>query len=291
MPTIQLDDRALVLVTGDDAETFLQNIITTDLDTLAGDEIKPGALLSPQGKILFDFLVSRIPDGFRLDCPAEAANDFVKRLTLYRLRAKVQISVRDQPLVAVSWDSDSIPSGSDSTSSQIESTVRDTRFQAKLRVVRHYGKSFAGVDHGAWNALRAANGIPESGSDYALGDAFPHDALFDQVGGIGFGKGCYVGQEVVSRMQHRGTARRRILIAEGASQLPAAGTEIVAEGRSLGTLGTVAGKTGLAMVRIDRVKDAVDAGVPITAGGIELNLSIPAWAKFTFPQTTPTESN
>jgi folate-binding protein YgfZ len=291
MPTGQLDDRALVLVTGDDAETFLQNIITTDLDTLAGDEAKPGALLSPQGKILFDFLISKVPAGFRLDCPADAANDFVKRLTLYRLRAKVQISIEDQPLVAVSWDLDSISSGKDSTSSQTESTVRDARFPGRLRVLRHYGKSFAGASPVGWDALRAANGVPESGRDYALGDAFPHDALFDQIGGIGFGKGCYVGQEVVSRMQHRGTARRRVLIAEGASQLPDAGTEIVADGRPLGALGTVTGRTGLAMVRIDRVKDAVDAGVPITADGIELRLSIPDWAKFTFPQTTPTESN
>lgn len=291
MPTVQLDNRALILVTGDDAETFLQNIITVDLDALAGDEVRPGALLSPQGKILFDFLISRIPGGFRLDCRADVASDFVKRLTLYRLRAKVQISVQDQPLVAVSWESDSTSSGRDSTPSQTESTVRDARFPARLRAFRHYGKGFAGGDLAAWHALRAANGIPESGSDYVLGDAFPHDAMFDQIGGIGFGKGCYVGQEVVSRMQHRGTARRRILIAKGASQLPAAGTEIVADGRPIGALGTVTGRTGLAMVRIDRVKEAVDAGVPITAEGIELSLSIPDWARFTFPQATSTESN
>ncbi|HWK65614.1 MAG TPA: folate-binding protein YgfZ [Rhizobiaceae bacterium] len=291
MPTVQLNDRAFVLVSGDDAETFLQNIITTDLAMLADGEVKPGALLSPQGKILFDFLVARIPGGFRLDCPAEAASDFVKRLMLYRLRAKVQISVENPGLVAASWNFDSTSSAEDSPSSRDESTVRDTRFPAALGVVRHYGKSIAGPDATAWNALRVANGIPESGTDYALGDTFPHDALLDQTGGIGFGKGCYVGQEVVSRMQHRGTARRRILIAEGASQLPAAGTEIVANGRPLGALGTVTGKTGLAMVRIDRVKDAVDAGVPITAGGIELSLSIPDWAKFAFPQAASTESD
>lgn len=291
MPTVQLNDRALIVVTGDDAETFLQNIITTDLSILAEDEIKPGALLSPQGKILFDFVISRSSGGFRLDCPADTANDFVKRLTLYRLRAKVQISVEDHALVAVSWNLDSTSSAEESTSSQDESTVRDARFPATLGVLRHYGKSIADNGAAAWNELRTANGIPESGSDYALGDTFPHDALLDQTGGIGFSKGCYVGQEVVSRMQHRGTARRRILIAEGASQLPAAGTEIVAGGRPVGALGTVTGRTGLAMVRIDRVKDAVDAGVPVTAGGIELELSIPDWAKFTFPQTTSTESN
>jgi folate-binding protein YgfZ len=291
MPTVQLDDRALVLVTGDDAETFLQNILTTDLSTLADDEARPGALLSPQGKILFEFLISRIAGGFRLDCRADAASDFIRRLMLYRLRAKVQISEQDQSFVAVSWHADSDPSPLDSNSSQTDSTVRDARFPARLRVMRHYGKSFAGNDIAAWHALRAVSGIPESGSDYALGDAFPHDALLDQIGGIGFSKGCYVGQEVVSRMQHRGTARWRVLIAEGLDPLPASGTAIVADRRAVGALGTVTGRTGLAMVRIDRVKDAMDAGVPITADGIELSLSIPCWAKFTFPQTASTESD
>lgn len=292
MPTVQLDDRALVLVTGEDAETFLQNILTTDLDALESDELKPGGLLSPQGKILFDFLISRVPEGFRLDCRADIASDFVKRLTLYRLRAKVQISIADQALVAVSWGFDSASSVPDSTSSEIDSPVRDTRFPAELGVLRHYGEIVADTDTAEWAALRTASGIAESGSDYTLGDAFPHDVLFDQTGGVGFAKGCYVGQEVVSRMQHRGTARRRILIAESESALPAAGTEILANGRPLGALGTVTDKRGLAMVRIDRVKDALDAGLPVTAEGVQIHLSIPNWAKFGFPQqTNAAESN
>ncbi len=282
MPTVQLDDRALVLVTGDDAETLLQNIITTDLSSLKDGEAKAGALLTPQGKILFDFLVSRITAGFRLDCRAALADDLVKRLTLYRLRAKVQISKQDQALVLASWDDDSSLSDFDSASSESDSTLRDTRFAA-VKVLRIYGRGAGGSDRTKWDALRAAHGIAESSTDYDLGDAFPHDVLLDQTGGIGLAKGCYVGQEVVSRMQHRGTARRRVLIATGASALPAPGTEIIANGRPLGALGTVAGTTGLAIVRIDRVKEAMTAGDAITADGLEIELSIPAWAKFTFP--------
>lgn len=282
MPTVQLDDRALVLVTGDDAETLLQSIITTDLDSLASGEAKPGALLAPQGKILFDFLISRIDAGFRLDCRADVADDLVRRLTLYRLRAKVQISKQDQALVAVSWGDDSGASDSDSGPSHADSSLRDARFVAG-DVQRHYGREADVAAIAAWNAFRAAQGIAESGSDYALGDAFPHDVLFDQNGGVGLHKGCYVGQEVVSRMHHRGTARRRVLIARGAAALPASGAEIIANGRALGTLGTVSGRTGLAIVRIDRVKDAMTAGSPITANGVELDLSIPSWATFTFP--------
>ena len=102
--------------------------------------------------------------------------------------------------------------------------------------------------------------------------------------GIGFKKGCYIGQEVVSRMQHRGTARRRVLIATAQTPLPPAGTEITANGRLVGALGSVAGTAGLAIARIDRVKDAIDAGTPFLAGDVTVSLSIPAWARFTFPQ-------
>jgi folate-binding protein YgfZ len=291
MPTVHLDDRALIAVEGDDAETFLQNIVTADLSSLDEGEAKPSALLSPQGKILFDFLISRADDKrFLLDCRAALVDDFVRRLTLYKLRAKATIAKQDQAFVAVSWGSDSSDSQADLASSGPDSTsLRDTRFPADTKVRRRYAlplpaETAAEAD---WHALRIEHGVAESGSDYAAGDAFPHDVLLDENGGVGFKKGCYVGQEVVSRMQHRGTARRRVLIASGA--LPAAGTEILADGRPIGTLGTVVGGTGLAIVRIDRVKEAIDAGRPITAGGMPITLRIPRFAKFRFPEAVAPE--
>jgi len=294
MPFAVFSDRTILSVSGPDAEHFLQNILTLDLDKLGQGEAKPGALLSPQGKILFDFLISRDGgDGFRLECRKDIAADFLRRLTLYRLRAKVELSVADQAVVAVSW-------GSDSDASQTDSTwAADTRFGQGM-VRREYGaelpppltpphKEKGDEGTAAWHAFRITHGIAESGSDYALGDAFPHDVLLDQTGGVGFQKGCYVGQEVVSRMQHRGTARRRVLIASGESALPAPGTEIVAGGKALGALGSVAGRHGLAIVRIDRVKDALDVGQPITAGDVAIDLAIPDWATFTFPQQAGAE--
>lgn len=284
MPNVRFADRALILVSGEDAEHFLQNILTIDLSTLADDEARPGALLTPQGKILFDFLVSKMPGGYRLDCRRDAAADFAKRLSLYKLRAKVTISLEDQAVVGAAWEDDSLSSETDSTASGSESILRDARFPAAAGVRRIYGVADAQTDANAWRALRIAHGIAESGEDYALGDAFPHDVLLDQTGGVGFRKGCYVGQEVVSRMQHRGTARRRVLIATADAALPPSGTVAEAGGRALGTLGTVNGNAALAIVRIDRVKDAMDAGQPITAGGVALTLAIPAWAGFTFPE-------
>ena len=279
MPFAQLNDRALISVSGPDAEHFLQNILTTDLDTLGAGQAKPGALLAPQGKILFDFLISRAGDnGFRLECRADIADDFVRRLMLYRLRAKAEIAKQDQAFVTVAWGNDSTASLSDSTA------LADMRFR-DVAVWRGYGGEAKDVgDPEAWQALRIANGIVESGSDYQLGDAFPHDVLLDETDGVGFKKGCYIGQEVVSRMQHRGTARRRVLIASGDSALPASGTELTVAGRPVGALGSVGGWTGLTIARIDRVKAAVDAGEAIMAGEVPVTLSIPAWAKFSFPQ-------
>jgi folate-binding protein YgfZ len=286
MPTLQLADRTVIQIGGAEAEHFLQNILTTDLDQLAPGEVKPGALLTPQGKILFDFLISRDANaGFRLDCRADVAEDFKRRLMLYKLRAKVEISSPDQAFVSVRWDDDSGSSQTDSTAAETDAGwLADRRFPADAGVCRRYRASGPDLPADTWTHLRIAHGIAESGSDYALSDAFPHDVLLDETGGVGFKKGCYVGQEVVSRMQHRGTARRRVMIVKGAQDLPATGTDIRANDRAIGSLGSAVGLDGIAIVRIDRVKDALDAGQEITAGDVPVTLSIPGWAVYKLPE-------
>jgi len=305
MPTAFLADRALVSVSGPDAEHLLQNIITTDLDNLAQGEAKPGALLAPQGKILFDFLVSRNgSEGLLLECRQDIADDLVRRLGMYRLRAKAQIAKLDPCLVEVRWNTDPSTSDSGSGASSIESAsgaegsealgrwVADRRFADATVLRRPVPAATAVAGNVAdWHALRIAHGVAESGADYALGDAFPHDVLLDQNGGVGLRKGCYVGQEVVSRMQHRGTARRRVVVAAAEGGLPAAGTEITVSGRAIGTLGSVAAGRAIAIVRIDKAKAAIDAEEPILAGGVPLSLSIPGWAGFAWPQAAAAEES
>lgn len=292
MPSVSLPDRAVLRVAGPDAEHFLQNIVTADLSDLPADVAKPSALLTPQGKILFDFLIARDgPDAFLIDVRGDVIDDFVRRLMMYRLRAKAEIAKQEQMLAAAEWDSESEPSASDSSASQIDSSrvFRDLRFAPRAVFRRYAGTASTSGDRRDWDRLRISEGVAESGSDYALSDAFPHDVLLDQNGGVGFRKGCYVGQEVVSRMQHRGTARRRVLIVRAGRALPASGAEVTANGRPIGALGTVSGSDGLAIVRIDRVKDATDAGVPILAGDAVLDLSIPPGATFTFPADAASE--
>ncbi len=275
--TVNLSNKALVHITGDDAEKFLQAVITTDLDKLRPDDLKPGALLAPQGKILFDFLVSRIEGGLRFDLPASIAADFIKRITLYRLRAKAEIKQLPESLVSVSWQTESHPSQSDSIK-------RDSRFPDELNVHRIYGPADGTTDESAWTKLRAEHGIAEGEADFAYNDVFPHDVNFDQTGGVSFPKGCFIGQEVVSRMQHRGTARRRVLVARSEEGLPPMGTPITVDGREIGTTGSSADTIGIALVRIDRAKDAIDAGNQILAGETPITLTLPPHVRFGFPE-------
>ena len=139
------------------------------------------------------------------------------------------------------------------------------------------------VDASVYEAHRIALGVPRGGLDFIYGDAFPHETDMDQLGGVDFDKGCFVGQEVVSRIEHRGTARNRIVPVSYEGFAPEAGMPVNAGERTVGTLGSTAQGRGLAMLRLDRVTDALAAGEPLLAGGVEMRLVKPAWARFAFP--------
>ncbi|WFU02948.1 folate-binding protein YgfZ [Rhizobium sp. CB3171] len=271
MPAVFLRDRSFLRVTGAEAEAFLHNLITTDLASLGTDEARPGALLTPQGKILFDFMIWRDGPGFLLETDAAQRDGLLKRLTMYRLRAPVDFAAMEMEGVTVAWGENAAE------------TRKDSRFaKAGITLTRTPGQD--GDDAEAlYQTLRIANGIALSGQDFALQDAFPHDVLMDLNGGLGFRKGCYVGQEVVSRMQHRGTARRRVVIVSGSTDLPATGTELTADGKPIGTLGSTDGAKGLAIVRIDRAGEAIAADTPILTADREVSLALPAWSGLSFP--------
>ncbi len=262
--------RAFLDIGGADAESFLQNLITTDLNGLPEGDAAPGALLTPQGKILIFFLVSRQSTGFRLECESENRDNLLKRLTMYRLRAAVELKPVDADGTALCFDGDG-------------EGLRDIRFaKAGITLLRR-AASGADENRQAYDSLRIAHGIAEAPEDFAPGDAFPHDVLMDLNGGLSFRKGCYVGQEVVSRMQHRATARRRIVQVSGVAVLPVTGTPLTAGGKSIGTLGTVIGNAGLAMVRIDKAGAAMAGDQPIFAGDMPVTLRLPGWSGLGFP--------
>jgi folate-binding protein YgfZ len=270
----QLPRRGVVAVDGPDAVSFLNNIVSSDVPAADGSA-SYGGLLSPQGKILFDFIVLRAGDRLLFDLASAAVPAFVRRLALYRLRAKVEIAALDDHAVFAGWDGAPVPAGI---------SAADPRLAALgWRAIAPAGSIIANATAAEYDTHRIALGIPEGGLDFAFGEAFPHDVDMDQLSGVDFRKGCYIGQEVVSRMEHRGTARRRFVIATAKDALPAAGTQVLAGDRPIGTLGTSGDGNGLALVRLDRAREAMTSGTPITAGGVALTLTLPPWARFGWP--------
>ena len=269
-----LADRGVVRVAGEDATSFLQGLLTNDVERLAIGEARYAGLLTPQGKILFDMLVVRVRAdtgaAYLIDCAAWQAVDLAKRLGLYKLRAKVAIADESgERAVVAAWGDDVVlPEGA-----FVYRDPRDPRLGLRAIVARAEAAAIGEAGLASYEALRIAACAPKGGVDFAYGDAFPHDADFDLLSGVDFGKGCYVGQEVVSRMRHRGSARKRLVKVKVAGEPPAPGTPVMDGELAVGTLGSSAGGVALAMLRLDRVEDAKAAGRGLTAGGVGVALA------------------
>jgi tRNA-modifying protein YgfZ len=289
MKAALLPDRGVIKVAGDDARKFLNGLLTADMGKVAPESARFAALLTPQGKIIADGIVAEVaPEdgaGLFLDCPRALAPTLLERLNFYKLRAKVIVEDLSETLgVLAAWDGDG--------ETECGLAYRDPRLAAlgwRIMLPPHLAAEAACelgatlVDPGEYEAHRIALAIPRGGLDFIYGDAFPHEADMDQLGGIDFEKGCYVGQEVVSRMEHRGTARNRVVPVAYAAFAPEAGTPVLAGERSVGTMGSSAQSRGLAMLRLDRVGDAVAAGATLVAGGVEIRPVKPTWARFPWP--------
>lgn len=281
---VTLNDRTLITIGGPDAAHFLHNVITTDISQIDDGDMLPGALLSPKGKVLFDFLISCRDGLFFIDIRSATAEAFIKKLSLYKLRANVEIHEKKHTVAHIFQEKFAACESLNSEKGSNALIFNDKRIIKEYNFIRKYGiknqTQLPADDRQNWDIIRIENGLAESGADFEPGDVFPHDINYDQINGLSFKKGCYIGQEVISRMQHRGTARRRVLVATSGSSLPPAGTAIEAEGKPVGTLGTVVGTKAIALARIDRIKAMADAGLPVTAGGIALTFSRPANVHF-----------
>lgn len=260
----RLPGRAVLSVGGPEAGHFLHNLLTSDIDHLQDGQPAYAALLTPQGKILFDMFVLRRGSDFLIDCAAGQRADLLKRLAMYRLRAKVEIAPRDDLAVAVS-------------PAELPGGYRDPRTAAIGWRMIAAAQGTAQVPAQGYDAARIALGLADSEADLGPGEFFPHEANLDQLGGVSFRKGCYVGQEVVSRMEHRGTARSRILPVVLEGDAPPRGTDIRSGEKQVGTLLSAAGRNALALVRLDRL---AEASAPLLAGGVTLTVLKPEWAAF-----------
>ena len=233
----RLDTRALVKVSGPDARDFLHNLLTQDVETLAPGVLRFGALLSPPGRLLFDLLLWGEEDGVVLDVAMEKRDALMQRLSMYRLRARVEVAVDDRPVFA-SW-----PGVADG-------------FAADPRTAALGGRALG--DHAAtateddWQAHRLAVGVPDPTRDADDG-TYPIEANFDLLNGIDFAKGCFVGQETTSRMKRRGEIKKRMLPVTFEGPAPTPGAEILNGELRAGQILTGREGAAMALVRIDRL--------------------------------------
>jgi tRNA-modifying protein YgfZ len=288
MKAALLPDRGVIKVIGDGARNFLHGLVTADMLNLTPGTARFCALLTPQGKIIADFFVVEAPPqdggGFFLDTPRALIATLLERLNLYKLRAKVLIEDLSEVLgVLAIWDG--------AAAAKYGLCYDDPRLSAlgMRSMMPPHRAAGAAAELGAalvaaeeYEAHRIALGIPRGGIDFAYGDAFPHETDMDQLGGIDFAKGCYVGQEVVSRIEHRGTARTRAVPIRYDGAAPPSGAAITAGGRQVGAVGSAMRGRGIALLRLDRVAEA--DGQTLDAGGIAIHIVKPDWARFSFPR-------
>jgi folate-binding protein YgfZ len=289
MPIAHLTDRSVISIAGEDATSFLAGLVTCPVDEKGAAQF--GALLTPQGKIIADFFLVGRPEGqtgFLIDAPRAVADTLFKRLGMYKLRAKVTLSPTDLGVFASFGDGDA----------PAESAVSfaDPRFSPMGRRLLAPVEALVGLSGAApfaYEAHRIGLAVPQGGRDFAYGDAFPHEACMDQLGGIDFDKGCYVGQEVVSRTQHRGTARTRVAALRFSGEAPAESAQVTAGEKPLGQVGSVDAAQGraIALLRLDRLAEALAANSPLVAGTVPVRAEKPAWARYAFPGTGPRDEH
>lgn len=267
MPTMLRASRVPVRISGPGAAKFLFDVLTARVLAEPG----PGqwwALLSPQGKIQAEGLITYADSAFWLDVQADIADAFLKKLRLYKLRAELDITDM-RATHRIGWD----PSADDPRGPGIGGRV--------IATTEATGDWVA--DEEPFRRARAAFGLLELGPDFAPDAVFPHDIGMDLLGGVDFAKGCYIGQEVVSRMQHRGTARRRPVIVDGLVADVPSGTPVLAGDREAGTIGTPVDGKAVAILRLDRVPEGSGA----TVAGRPVMLRVPRWATYQLGDAQP----
>lgn len=260
----ELSSRSLVRVGGADWSGFLQGLLTQDVETLGPGEVRFGALLTPQGKLLFDLFIVGANDGCLLDVAAKRRPALIQRLMIYRLRAKVEIAADDGAVMALWGDQGELAPG----------WARDPRMEALG--LRGYAAEppaeAVRVQEAAYEGHRLALGVPDPDRDAPSESTYPIDADFDLLAGIDFRKGCFVGQETTSRMKRRGQIRNRMLPIAFEGPPPAFGAQVMAGSLRAGEVRTGEPGRAMALLRLDRIN-----GADLTVDGRPVRVERPSF--------------
>ncbi|MFC7290995.1 YgfZ/GcvT domain-containing protein [Hirschia litorea] len=257
-----LENRVVLCVDGADADTFLNGLLTNSMTGMAKGEMRYAALLMPQGKIISDLLALRTPVGFLLDVPAQADEALAKRLNMFKLKAKVDVRIRDD-LAVYAFVKDGLIDPRNVNMPRRSIDKKDLWDNKSRR---------------AYDIECIKNGVPEQGKDFGENEVFPADVNMDMLNGVDFKKGCFVGQEVVSRMKRRATARRRTLGFHFPAGAPDSHTPISIGGTNIGQITSSKSEYAFALVRIDRMAKAQNEhGDAFLANEREASLIEPEW--------------
>ncbi len=259
-------DRAVISMRGENVLAFLNNLLTCEVGNLPEGQAAYGALLSPQGKILHDMFVYNTGFSIVLDCALDQRAALVQKLALYRLRAKLMIELDNDLEVGVHAE-------------RPEETLAFPDPRSEMLGWRSFAPSGTYINvpgsHG-YDECRIGLGLADSVQDMGVEKLFPHEVNFDQMPAVSFTKGCYVGQEVVSRMQHRGTARSRMLPVT-AGQILKQHASITSNGKTIGEVLSSAGNSAVALIRIDRLAEAT---APLMSESVQVKITVPPWVKY-----------
>ena len=290
---VRLDQRGVLVVSGEDRHSFLQGLISNDVNKLVSVDAGPGralhaALLTPQGKFLHEFFIAERDGRFLIDAEADRLEDLRKRLSLYRLRSKVQIAITPELAVFAAWGDTAksvLGLGTDAGQSvAIGGGVAfvDPRLaEAGCRmIISDQDVASLGLATGSfvdWDQFRLGLGLIDGSRDLTVEKAILLENGFDEWGSVDFQKGCYMGQELTARTKYRALIRKRLMPVELDGPTPEPGTQIMLGEEEVGEMRSSAGSRGLALIRLEALAKAQTNGTPLTAAGARVTPHRPNW--------------
>ena len=299
------EDRGVIRVTGEDRVSFLQGLVSNDVEKVAADRAGFGAFLTPQGKFLHDFFLVECDGSLLIETAEERIEDFFRKLRMYKLRSKVELAIDSETWISAAVFGDGVATalgtGDDRGSAVpfaggiafLDPRHADVGARVLLPaaggVATLEALGLTATDRAAYDRRRVDLGLPDGARDMAIEKTVLLEAGFEELGGVDFDKGCYLGQELTARTKYRGLVKRRLMPVTIDGPAPAPGTEITLDGKEAGEIrsvvpGMVSGgeatATGLAMIRLNRLDEALQAGAPLTADGATVIPRKPDWARF-----------
>lgn len=296
------EDRGVIRLSGEDRVTFLQGLVSNDVTKVSPEQAGYGAFLTAQGKFLYDFFLIALDDSLLIETAADRIDEFLRKLRMYKLRSKIELSAASEAWTVAAVFGDGALSALGLPAERGSSIplgggiafVDPRHAEAGARLVLPAGDGATDalglrpVDRDAYDRRRVALGLPDGARDMAVEKTVLLEAGFEELGGVDFEKGCYMGQELTARTKYRGLVKRRLMPIAIDGPLPTPGTEITLDGREAGEVRTVVangdgqegGGSGLAMIRLNRLDEALRSGAPLTAGEATVIPHKPDWARF-----------